>query len=237
MKSGLLPIVAASAALVLLTGQTAKKPLTPAPARSAVPWNQVVAVTPLGSHVKGNPAAKVKLTEYVSYTCPHCAHFTIEADGPIDLAWVSQGKVSVEIRHLLRDPIDATVAQLTNCGDKAKFFGNHTLFMRSQDKWIARYGQTSEAQRARWSSGSYTARRQAIARDFGFYEMMAGRGYSAPQLDRCLADDALAQRLVKQTEAAQEAGVTGTPSFALDGVLLAGTHEWKVLDPQIRARL
>ena len=39
--------------------------------RAAAPanWNALVARTPSGTHLLGNPNAKVRLGEYVSYTC------------------------------------------------------------------------------------------------------------------------------------------------------------------------
>lgn len=200
-------------------------------------WMAAVAVTPAGSHVFGNPAAAVKLTEFVSYTCPHCAHFETEAGGALKIAYIRSGKVSVEIRNLVRDPIDLTVAMLTNCGTKDKFAINHGMFMRAQDTWIKPMMSASAAQRTRWTTGDLGARNRAIASDFKFYEMMATRGYDRPAIDRCLADGAMAQRLAKQTEDATNLGVTGTPSFAINGSLLAGTHEWSILKPQLDAAL
>ena len=79
-------------------------------------WTTTVAVTPSGGHVLGNPAAAHKLTEYISYTCPHCAQFDREASDPLRIYYVMSGKLSVEVRHFVRDPIDLTVAMLTNCG-------------------------------------------------------------------------------------------------------------------------
>ena len=32
--------------------------------------------TPAGGYVLGNPKAPVRLLEFMSFTCPHCAHFT-----------------------------------------------------------------------------------------------------------------------------------------------------------------
>lgn len=211
--------------------------LSVAATRPAVNWNTAVAVTPVGSHVLGNPAAAVKLTEYVSYTCPHCAHFETESSGPLKIGYVRGGKVSVEVRHLVRDPIDLTVAMLANCGSKDKFLINHGMFMRAQDTWMKPMMTASAAQRTRWTSGDLGTRNRAIASDFKFYAMMATRGYDRPSIDRCLADGAMAQRLAKQTQDAQVAGVTGTPSFAINGSLLAGTHEWSVLQPQLDAAL
>ena len=201
-------------------------------------WNTTIALTPQGSHLLGNPAAKVKLTQFVSYTCPHCAHFEAQADAPLRLAFIATGKGSVEVRNFVRDPVDLTAALLTNCGPPAKFFLNHAAFMRSQDAWIAPLARPTPTQQARWTGGSLAQRTRAIAKDFGFYQIMQTRGYTTPQIDKCLADEALAKRLVASTEeAVTKLFVTGTPSFAIDGVVLAGTHTWDALRPQLEARL
>lgn len=210
-------------------------PLAAAPAKPN--WAATVVLTPDNSHIEGNPKAALKLTEYVSYTCPHCSHFETEAGDILRGTYVSGGKVQVEVRHFLRDPIDATVAQLTNCGPKEKFFGNHHAFMVGQAQWIEPMANITDAQRTRWTTGDYPTRRRAIATDFHFYEMMERRGYTRTQLDACLADEGLAKRLVAQTVAADKFGVQGTPSFALNGALLQGTHSWDLLEPQLKARM
>jgi protein-disulfide isomerase len=200
-------------------------------------WNAQVVVSPSGSHVIGNPAAGTKLTEYVSYTCPHCAEFDRQASDPLRLIYVTSGKLSLEIRTLVRDPIDLTVAMLANCGPPAKFLANHTTFLRQQPQWLARAGSIGPAAQARWSSGNGLSRRRAIADDLGFYQTMQSRGYDRPATDRCLADDAVARRLAAGNEEAERLGVTGTPSFLINGELLAGTHDWQTLQAQLRARL
>lgn len=209
-----------------------------APKPAATNWNTTVTRTAQDTHILGNPAAKVRLTEFVSYTCPHCAHFEGEADASLRMDFVAQGKGAVEVRHFVRDPIDMTVALLTNCGPPAKFFLNHTAFMRSQAKWITPLENPSAAQQTRWTSGTFAQRTRTIAKDFGFYPIMATRGYTAPQVDKCLADEALATRLAADTDLAQQTlRITGTPSFAIDGAVLAGTHDWDTLRPQLLARL
>ena len=200
-------------------------------------WLTTVSVSASGSHLIGNPAAQVKVVEYISYTCQHCAHFHRESEGPMQLLLIQPGKVQVEVRHFVRDPIDMTVALLTNCGSPARFALNHSIFLRTQHTWMASVHRATPTQRARWSSGTNAARMRAIARDLGFHAIMAQRGYDRPTVDRCLADETLARRLADQTKAAQDAGVQGTPSFALDGALLAGTHDWPSLKAQIEARL
>lgn len=230
----LIQLVTLAAAALLSIG--AGKPV-PRPAQTTHGnWLGTIAVTPAGSHTLGNPAAPVKLVEYVSYTCPHCAHFQQQSDAPLRIAYLQPGKVQVEVRHLVRDPIDMTVAMLTNCGAPNRFFANHNLFLQGQERWIGAANTASEAQRARWTTGDKAARMRAIAADFGFYAMMEQRGYDRVTVDRCLADEAMAKRLAAQTAGAEQAGVQGTPGFLLNGVLLAGTYDWQSLDAQLQAR-
>ncbi|WP_095012958.1 DsbA family protein [Tsuneonella mangrovi] len=201
-------------------------------------WNTVVTVTPEGAHAIGNPDAKLKLDEYVSYTCPHCAHFARDGEGALDLAYIGSGKVQVTIHSFIRDPIDLTAAMLAACGPRDKFMRNHMMFMLEQDKWLPKAINATKAQQNRWFSGDYAARRRAIASDMGFYDMMDSRGYTPAQVDRCLSDDVLAKKLTDQTQAAEDKlGIPGTPGFVLDGLLLTGTFTWETLQPQLDARL
>jgi len=199
-------------------------------------WTTVATAT-ADAHVVGNPDAAVRLTEYVSYTCPHCSHFTQQSDAPLKLSYIAPGRLSLEIRHLIRDPVDLTVALLTNCGPAARFVGNHNAFMLGQPQWIGAMGEANAAQRQRWTTGPESARRRAIAADFGFYPIMERRGYSRAQADRCLNDTAKATRLAETSAADwRRPGIEGTPAFAINGVVLAGTHDWAMLQTQLAAR-
>ena len=197
-------------------------------------WVTVVAETADGAHRIGNPEAKVRLVEFVSYTCPHCAEFTREADDRIKLAYVAAGNVSLEVRHLIRDPVDLTAVMLANCGPPAKFPLNHAAFMLQQAKWIAPMASATATQRQRWTSGDGPARRRAIASDFGFYKLMEGRGYGRVEVDRCLADEAAARRFAEQSQKDWDRpGIDATPSFTINGVVMPGTHTWPALERQL----
>jgi protein-disulfide isomerase len=199
-------------------------------------WNTSV-VEADGAHRIGNPEAKVELIAFVSYTCPHCAQFTTEGEAPLQIAYIGTGKLELEIRPMLRNSADLVATMLVACGEPSKFLRNHTLFMNAQDEWLDRYVEATSAQRARWQSGSQSARRRAIASDLGFYKLMASRGYERTEIDRCLASDTDARALAASSQTATEKyHIHGTPSFVLDGVTLAGTHDWKMLAPQLNAR-
>lgn len=192
-------------------------------------WLTTVAATENGHRI-GNPQAKTRLIEFVSYTCPHCGEFFREGDGALKAALVQPGKGSVEVRHVIRDVVDLTATVLVNCGDRSKFWSNHDLFFSRQQKWMGTWQLALPAQRRRWQSGPMPQRLQAVAGDLGFYEMMEGRGYTRAQLDRCLTDDAAIKALVARAEAGADAyGVNATPSFVVNGKLLDGVHTWNEL--------
>ena len=196
-----------------------------------------VVLSPIGGHVVGSPAAKIHLIEYMSYTCPHCAHFNADGMPPLVADYIVPGKVSLEIRHLLRDPLDATVAQLTNCAPPARFLALHEDMLAEQDKWMLLAQQSTEAQQKRWFTGDTPTRMRAIAADLHLYEIAARHGVDHAAADRCLADKALSDRLVAQTQASAKAGIEGTPGFVIGDLALAGTASWGVLKPQLDVRL
>lgn len=226
MRRMLLALTALSA-LALPAGQVTARPN----------WLAAVAVTDAGSHLLGNPAASVRIVEYLSYTCPHCAHFHRDAEPLLRMGYVQQGKVAVEVRPLVRDPVDLTVALIASCGDKSRFVRNHDLFMRSQDRWLKAASEASASQQQRWSNGPMVDRLRSIAADLGFYTMMEPRGYNRVAIDHCLADQGAIQRLTALRQSALDAGVRGTPSFSVNGELMDDVHDWPGLDAAIRARL
>lgn len=188
-----------------------------------------------GGHLFGNPEAETKLIEFMSYTCSHCAQFTRSGEGAIKLAYVPTGRINFEVRHLIRDPIDLSAALLTHCGEPSKFGANHEAFMYRFDDWMEKAGKATRAQQSRWQFGSLPARLQAIASDLDFYDIMESRGYSRVEVDRCLSDEAKARAMADQSAAdVQKYGLTGTPSFILDGELLEGTHSWPALEPRLK---
>ena len=198
-------------------------------------WNTVIEETD-GGHRLGNAEAEQQLIEFVSYTCPHCASFERESEGPLKLMFVHPGAGSVEIRQLIRNEVDLTAAMLAGCGAQERFFANHTALMLGQEDWFAKGRNLTDAQTARWEAGDGPAR-QAMARDLGWYDMFEARGYSVVELDRCLADQAEADRIVAQSEAdAAQYGVRGTPSFVLNGELLDGVHNWAALGAALQGK-
>jgi protein-disulfide isomerase len=224
-------ITAALAALTLA--------VTASPALSASPpnWTATVSVAEDATHTLGNPQAKVQVSEFISYTCPHCANFQKQAEAPLRLAYVMPGKVSVRMVHFVRDSVDLSVSLLVQCGDPKGFFARHNMFLHEQPKWLAKAGNLTKAQRDRWGSGDFASGMRAIASDLGFYDLMSNRSFSRIEVDRCLADGDLARKLMAQRDEAKRLGVPGTPSFAIGGQFIDAVYDWPTLDAEIKSRL
>lgn len=198
-------------------------------ATSGFGWNTTVTLSPEGGHVLGNPDAPTKITEYVSYSCHFCAEFASQSEGPLRIGYISSGKVSFEVRHLLLNSFDLPLAMLVECGPGERFFFNHIAFYRSQQRWMENLENVTKGQQVRWSSGTMAQRNRAIAGDLGLYRVMESLGYDRLEADKCLADEAAAARIKAQSDAAVDLGVSGTPTFAINGALMEDVHDWSGL--------
>jgi len=105
--------------------------------------------------------------------------------------------------------------------------------MEAQANWLK---APPEGAQQRWATEDFGAKMKAVAQDMGLYSLMTARGYTPAQLDQCLADRTLADKLANQTNQAMQGGVNGTPSFMINGKLQEA-HEWKVLQPLLTAAI
>lgn len=234
-------IVAALVSGVLLAALPAAAPAKPAPAKRAAPaarqWDRTVTMTRQGFPVLGNPAAPVKVVQFVSFTCHHCAVFSQESLAPLNSGLVHEGKVSLEMRPYLRNGTDIIPSLLALCGDKSRFFGNESALFAAQEAWFKAPADPGYAARWQKLEANPGAQRRVVAQDLGLYKLMLARGYTARALDACLADEAKVKWLMDQTNYASDTiGVTGTPSFLINGAL-QDIYDWANLRTRIDSAL
>lgn len=217
-------------------GLAAQAKRKPSPAAAARPLDQRVTVNPDGSILLGNPAAAVKVVEYMSYTCPHCAHFNEDSHAELRSGMVRSGKVSLELQPFLRNEFDLIASLLVTCGTKDRWFANSDAVLAAQATWFK--PPADPGYKDRWAAleGDKPALRKTVARDLGLVALMQGRGYTPAQLDMCLADEAKVKQLMTLTEKAGADGVNGTPMFKINGKLQS-VHGWPELKPLIRNTL
>ena len=95
---------------------TSAEPLPTVDAPEGTQWRDTVAKTEENGYVIGNPDAPIKLVEYAALTCGACAAFEQEAYGEILEKYVSDGRVSFEIRNFLISPYGIPLGLITRCG-------------------------------------------------------------------------------------------------------------------------
>lgn len=234
-------LIAALSGASLIGTAIAATPLIAKPAPKAKPaaarvlWDAKLTRSATGNHLIGNPAAKTQLVEFISYTCGHCAHYTADAKVPLFTGPVRQGKVSVEIRPFFRNGVDVAATLLAQCGTDSQFMGNHHAILAAQPSWLKE--PTNPNVDKRWSDPDFGLKMKYVAEDMGLYQLMLERGYTPAQLDRCLANEALGDKLANQTvDAGSRIGVKGTPSFLINGTLQT-VYGWAELKPLLTAAL
>lgn len=181
---------------------------------------QVAAVPPVvaGERVLGRADAPVTVIEYASFTCPHCAEWSLNVLPAFKARWIDTGEVRLVYRDLPTGPAEPAVlaAKLTRCVAPERAFPViETLF-----------AQQDAARLMRWPTG-------------WFLNAMAEGGRPPQEVAACVEDPATEAALNADLEGARAAGVTGTPTFFVDGVRVADpTLEGlaAVIDPLLAGR-
>lgn len=199
-------------------------------------WAGSARTQPNGAYVLGNPAARVKLVEYLSYTCGHCAHFSEESKAPLRDAYVAKGLVSVEMRNAVRDRFDFAAALLARCGGASRFRGNSEALFAAQPVWLGK-AQAFEAENsARLANASINDSLKLIARGVGLDAVMKARGFTSVQIDACLTSKADQDAVAAMAnEAWNVRKIRGTPSFMINGAVVDGVGSWTGLEPLLKS--
>ncbi|WP_176484739.1 thioredoxin domain-containing protein [Sphingomonas ginsenosidimutans] len=203
----------------------------PIAAAAPRPWTAVAAPVATGSYLIGNPRARVKLVEYVSYTCPHCAHYAAQSEKPLD-AMVRSGRVSVEVRNQVHDGLDLVAATLARCAGPAAFPRLHRALFAQQQQWFERAAEWQQGNAERMSAWPQLAQMKAIAEGGGLTAIARDAGAPAGAIAACFATDAQVKRVLAVSNATSQ--VPGTPAFEINGRLIQNV-DWAKLEPQLRA--
>jgi protein-disulfide isomerase len=222
-------------------GAAASGPVTPVAPPANGDWSSVVSPTAEGGFLMGNPNAAVKLVEFGSMTCPHCAEFDHEAMKPLTENYVKGGKVSFEFRNFVRDPFDVAASLVARCGGTTSFFGLTRGLFADQSEWIARIQAADPNAMQQIQSLPPQQQFGEIAKIAGFQEWAAMRGLPADKSASCLANQAEVDRLVQmQNDAVSSFDISGTPSFLLNGEVVKiepGSTVWSQVEAQVKSAL
>ncbi|THD83853.1 DsbA family protein [Aliigemmobacter aestuarii] len=147
----------------------------------------------------GSPDAKVKIIEYASYTCPHCATFHEAVFKPLKADYIDTGKVHFTFREVYFDRYGLWAAMVARCGGDMRYFGISGLLMEKQSEWAATDDPLVAVENIK-----------TIGRTAGMDDATLGA---------CMENGAMAQAMVTTSQANMEAdGIQGTPTLMINGV-------------------
>lgn len=199
-------------------------------------WSLVASRTADGAFVQGNPNAKVKLVEYLSLTCPHCAHFEAEGLPPLTAKYIRTGLVSYEVRHILFNSFDLAASGLARCNGPAFFFAATPTVFAQQQKWMNQgvaWGKTAKLEGLPMDQALIR-----IAAGSGLTALFAKKGLPAAKANACLSNRAELGVLAAIAKDAQETrGVNSTPTFWINGKVADAGGSWAGLEPLLKAAL
>ena len=242
-----LTITVAALALLALAGcgkkndgaaasSTPSAPVAAVPAPAGQDWTETVSETPDGGFLMGNPNAPVKLIEYGSLSCSHCAAFSAEGAPVLKERYVKTGKLSFEFRNFVRDPYDLTAALLSRCGGPGPYFKLIEQLFADQPNWLQRFVNLSPDDQKRIGALPPQLQFAEIAKIGMLDQFVQQRGIGPDKAAACLADKAMQDKLVKMNQVAtQQYNLEGTPTFVLNGTVVPDTAAWSQLEPKLRA--
>lgn len=203
-----------------------------APASKA--WADVVDTTKDGGVVIGNPNAPIKVIEYGSLSCPHCAKLAQEGFTKLTGDYIASGRVSLEFRSFAIHPVDVPLTMLVRCGPKESILPLAEQIYQNFDSVMAKvYDQAVQAKVQAAMSLPENQRFPAAADAMGLTEFFAARGISSDQSHACLADFAKANEVAAQSEAYGKQGVDSTPTLFINGSKIAG-NTWAELEAALQ---
>ena len=212
-----------------------KKPAAKS-APGKVNWLATANRTAEGAIVVGNPAARVKLIEYLSLTCSHCADLSLSAMGPLQRDYIAKGLVSLEVRHAVRDGYDFAASLLLRCEPLAQYLGSIEALFGSQADWMAKGANVKAV--AGFDAMSPDQKIAAAAKAAGFDAFFARRGMPGKTYAACLADAKAKDQLTQMAgNSWQRDAIPGTPLIVINGKRQEGVYGWSDLEPMIKAAL
>ncbi len=161
---------------------------------------EVLKPGPLPEAALGDANAPVKIVEYMSMTCPHCAHFHNTTFEEIKKKYIDTGKVYFVIREFPFDPRAAAAFMLARCAPQGQYFPFVSMLFKQQQTW-------------------------AVAQDAraALLQMSKMAGFSQESFEACLTNQKLLDDVnATMQRGATEFGVNSTPTFIINGKKYAG---------------
>jgi protein-disulfide isomerase len=145
----------------------------------------------------GDPKAPVKMVEYASASCTHCATFSTTVLPAFKAKYIDTGKVHYTLKEFLTPPNELAAAGFltARCAGKDKYFSVLDAIFRSQQEIF--------------QTGDMRGILLRVAQSAGLTES---------QFNTCITDETALKALNARVERAiKQDKITGTPAFFING--------------------
>ena len=166
---------------------------------------QQQSTTATATRAMGSPSAPVTVYEMSDFQCPYCRRFALETFRSLEREYISPGKVRWVFVNFPLTSIHANAvaaaATAVCAARQGAFWPMHDLLYQYQESW-------------------------APLKEPGpfFLSLADSAGISKPKLLECVKSPATEAEIRYEAEGAERAGASSTPTFYIEGGLLAGAH-------------
>jgi len=149
----------------------------------------------------GSADAKVKMVEYASASCSHCATFNNEVFPLVKAKYIDTGKMQYTLKEFVTPPPQMAIASflIARCAGKDKYFTVLDSVYKNQNEMF--------------QTGDIRGVLLRIAQSTGMTE---------EEFNKCTGDEAQINALQSRVDkAVKEDGITATPTFFINGKKIA----------------
>lgn len=178
--------------------------------------------------VEGSSSAKVTIIEFSDYQCPFCRKFWSETYHQLKKEYIDTGKVKLVLRDFPLEfhPSAMIAAQAAECvrekGGDSAYFKMHDKMFSEQNKLDGGDSLTGPVK----TTVQFTKEDlKKWAKDLGY------------DIASCLDTEKFKSEVEKDLADGQAAGVSGTPSFIINGKELSGAQPFSAFKSTIDAEL
>lgn len=157
----------------------------------------------LGPPTLGEEDAPVTMVEYSDFQCPYCGQFAREVEPELVDEYVKDGTLKIEWRdfpYLGQESVNAALAARA-AQEQGKFWQYHEVLYDNQDSV---------------NSGAFS--------DDNLTRLAEEAGVDPEKLEESLTSSEHQQAVGQDFEEGQQRGVTGTPTFVINGETIVGAQ-------------
>lgn len=162
----------------------------------------------IGEMSMGPEDAKVVLIEYASASCPHCAAFYKDTFPALKKEYIDTNKIRFVFREYPHNDAGFAAFMLVRSMPKEAYFPMIDIFFNTQPAWVPNPRE-------------------------GLFNIAKQAGFTQESFDKTITDKALAKSILDIRDKAETFGVTGVPTFFINGEMLSGNQTIETMREQI----